>query len=72
MPSSVNDLNTACRFLLYMVADTFLSQDYERCLQLCTTDFTYVIAGSNLFAGNIKRFSALALEQLISLSIERE
>lgn len=47
------------QFILLMVADTYLSHDYEYSLRLATTDFSF-IANTCLFEGNILRFRALA------------
>ena len=57
------DLNAAERFILYHVANLFLSSDYEKCRKVCSTNFSY-IANNNLFESNILRFKALALEKL--------
>ena len=46
-------------FLIYFVANTFLTNDYEHCLRISQTDFSYV-ANSCLFEGNILRFRSLA------------
>ena len=47
------------QFILLMVADTYLTHDYEYSLRISTTDFSF-IANTFLFEGNILRFRALA------------
>jgi len=47
------------QFILHMVADTYLTKDYDYSLRISTTDFSY-IANTRLFEGNILRFRALA------------
>ena len=46
-------------FILYMVADTYLSHDFEYSLRISTFDFSY-FSNTNLFEGNLLRFRALA------------
>ena len=50
-------------FILYHVANLFLSTDYEKCLSVCSTNFSSILDNS-LFESNILRFKALALEQI--------
>ena len=57
------DLSIEGRFILFTVANSFLFNDYEICLELCETNFS-PIANSNLFEGNLLRFKALTLEHL--------
>ena len=47
------------QFILLMVADTYLTHDYEYSLRISGTDFSF-IANTCLFEGNILRFRALA------------
>lgn len=46
-------------FIVLLVADTYLANDYEYCLRISMTDFSSN-ASSRLFEGNILRFRALA------------
>ena len=46
-------------FILYIVADTYLSHDYEYSLRISIINWSY-FANSCLFEGNILRFRALA------------
>ena len=55
------------KFITLIVANTYLSNDYEYSLRISTTDFSY-IANSSLFEGNILRFRALASLKLFELS----
>ena len=59
-------MRTPGQFILLTVANIFLSRDFEYCLRICSTDFSYV-ANSPLFEGTILRFRALASEELFSL-----
>ena len=52
-----------------MVADTFLSYDFEYSLRISTTDFSY-LANSCIFEGNILRFRALASLKLFESSLQ--
>ena len=52
-------MKTAGYFILLMVADTYLTHDYEYSLRIAETDFTSVRVRP-LFEGNILRFRALA------------
>ena len=45
------------------MANLFLSTDYEKCLSVCSIDFSSILDNS-LFESNILRFKALALEQI--------
>ena len=54
------------RFIIYIVANTYLSNDYEYSLRISTIDFSF-IANSSLFEGNILRFRALASLKLFEL-----
>ena len=56
--AKINDEGT---FILYHVANLFLSTDYEKCLEVCSVNFSF-ISNSKLFESNILRFKALALE----------
>ena len=56
--TKINDEGT---FILYHVANLFLSTDYEKCLEVCSINFSF-ISNSKLFESNILRFKALALE----------
>ena len=60
------DMQIPGKFILLTAANIFLSRDFEYCLRICSTNFSYV-ANSSLFEGNILRFRALASEQLFSL-----
>ena len=44
--------------------NSLLSKDYEYCIEICETDFS-MVTESDLFEGNMLRFRALALEQLV-------
>ena len=57
------DLSIEGRFILFTIANYFLFNDYEICLELCETNFS-PIANSNIFEGNLLRFKALALENV--------
>ena len=46
-------------FILLQVAVSFLTNDYEYCLRIADTDFSYVDI-SALFEGNILRYRSLA------------
>ena len=46
-------------FVLLMSVDAYLTHDYEYCLRISTTDFSYV-ANSCIFESNILRVRALA------------
>ena len=52
-------MKTEGRFIVLMVADTYLTNDFEYSLRISTTDFSYV-ANTALFEGNILRFRALS------------
>lgn len=65
-----DELSTEGRFILYTVANTFLSQDYEHCLKICTADFSFV-ANNNIFEGNIYRFKALVLHEIFKMNSEQ-
>ena len=52
-------MKTEGKFILLMVADTYLANDYEYSLRISTNDFSY-FANTSLFEGNILRFRALA------------
>ena len=45
------------------MANLFLSTDYEKCLTVCSINFSSILNNS-LFESNILRFKALALEQI--------
>ena len=60
------EMKISGKFILLTAANIFLSRDYEYCLRICSTNFSYV-ADTALFEGNILRFRALASEQLFSL-----
>jgi len=55
------DLSSVGRFMLFFMANSYLSYDFEKCLETCENNYSYV-ANSNLFEGNILRFKALCLE----------
>ena len=55
------------QFILLMVADTYLTHDYEYSLRISETDFSF-IANTCLFEGNILRFRALASLKLFEVS----
>ena len=52
-------MTTNGEFIILLLADTFLTHDYEGCLLIATQDFSYV-ANSSMFEGNILRFLSLA------------
>ena len=54
-----NPMTIEGQFILLMVADTYLTHDYEYSLRISGTDFSF-IANTCLFEGNILRFRALA------------
>ena len=56
-------VNEAGTFILYRVANLFLSTDYEKCLYFSKINFSYV-CNSVFFEGNILRYKALALEKI--------
>ena len=56
-------INNEGTFILYHVANLFLSTDYEKCLEVCSINFTF-ISNSLLFESNLLRFKGLALEQI--------
>ena len=61
MVTKINkELSIEGRFILFTVANALLSDHYDYCLRICSTNFTYV-ANSFLFEGNILRFKALAI-----------
>lgn len=55
------------KFIILMVADTFLCNDYEYSLRISQQDFSY-IANTSLFEGNILRFRALASIKLFEFA----
>ena len=55
-------------FIVLMVADTYLTNDYEYSLRISTTNFSYT-TNTALFMGNILRFRALASLKLFELGI---
>ena len=57
------DLGPISRFILYFVANSFISTDYDKCLKVCSINFSYV-ANSPLFESNLLRFKALSLEYI--------
>ena len=55
-----------------MVAETYLTNDFEYSLRISTTDFSYFTI-SPIFEGNILRFQALANMKLFEQGmLERE
>ena len=56
-------INNEGIFILYHVANLFLSTDYEKCYKVCSINFTF-ISNSQLFESNFLRFKGLALEQI--------
>ena len=61
IPGVNKELSIAGAFILYSLANSYLFNDFERCNQICNTNFSY-LANSNFFEGNILRFKGLALE----------
>lgn len=57
------------QFVMYMVAYTYLSYDFEFSLRISTTEWSY-FANSCLFEGNILRFRALASLQMLRESFK--
>ena len=56
-------MNNEGLFILYHLANLFLSTDYEKCLKVCSSNFS-LISNSFLFESNFLRYKALALEQI--------
>ena len=59
------------QFIILIVADTFLCNDYEYCLKISQQDFSYV-ANTPLFEANILRFRALASMRLFEFAQSEE
>ena len=60
MPQEISSVGT---FILYHIANDFLSTDYEKCLRVCSVNFSFV-ENSQIFESNILRFKALAQESI--------
>lgn len=60
-------MSTEGQFIILIVADTFLCNDYEYSLKISEQDFSYV-ANTSLFEGNILRFRALASIKLFEFT----
>ena len=54
-----------------IVANTYLTNDYEYSLHISQKDFSY-IANTSMFEGNILRFRALASLQLFEVYLNSE
>ena len=57
-------MKTEGRFIVLMVADTYLTNDFEYSLRISTTDFSYV-ANTPIFEGNILRIKSLSASKLL-------
>lgn len=58
-------------FIILIIADTFLTHDYEYCLSIAKNDFSFV-ANSSLFEGNLTRFFSLASFKLFEHAIHAD
>ena len=58
-------------FIIFMVADTYLSHDFEYSLRISTTDFSYFV-NSCLFESNVLRFRALASLEMFQNSLQED
>ena len=63
------EIDSVAKFILYKVAIDYLANDLELCLNICSTNLSFV-ANCNLFEGNILRFKGLALEKMYEQAIE--
>ena len=63
-------MSTAGNFIILIVADTFLCNDFEYSLRISQQDFSFVCSDS-LFEGNMLRFRALASMKLFEYAINQ-
>ena len=63
-------MSTAGKFIILIVADTFLCNDFEYSLRISQQDFSFV-CNDSLFEGNILRFRALASMKLFQYAIDQ-
>ena len=61
------EINTFGKFILYHIANLYLSSDFDKCLHYCYINFSFV-ENSKVFESNLLRFRALAKE---GICIER-
>ena len=62
-------LSGDAEFIILVIADTFLSGDYEYCLKIAGNDFSHV--GDHIsFRGNLMRFRSLASFRLFENAIQ--
>ena len=60
-------LSETGRFILYIAAVQFFSNEYEQCLEICNVDFSS-LCHSVVFEGNILRLQALCLTRIYEIS----
>ena len=65
------EIDSVAKFILYKVAIDYLANDLELCLNICSTNLSFV-ANCNLFEGNILRFKGLALEKMYEQKTKEE
>ena len=58
-------------FIIFMVADTYLSHDFEYSLRISTTDFSFFV-NSSIFESNVLRFRALASIEMFQNSLQED
>ena len=58
-------------FIILLLANTFLTHDYEYCLRIGTTDFT-IWSVSNIFRGNLVRFVSVASAKLFEHAMREQ
>ena len=59
------------QFILFCVLNSFLICDYEYCLRITQTDFSFV-ANSALFEGNLLRFRSIASLKLFEFAVDED
>ena len=58
-------------FIILIMADTFLTRDYEYCLSIAKNDFSFV-DNAALFEGNLLRFFSLASFKLFQHAVQAD